>query len=72
MNLKKIAISILLVAIIIVGISSTIVTALPNEFANKVNYLGYKSVCPFSPFSTIISAVIAVIAFLIGKRVVWK
>ena len=65
-------ISVILIVIIISGIASAIITVTPNESAKKVNYLGYKASCPFSPFSTIISAAIAVIAFLIGKRFIWR
>ncbi len=72
MNLKKLIISALLVVIIIAGIASAVSTVIPDSSARKVSYLGYKSHCTFAPFSTIISVAIALIAFFIAKRFVWR
>ena len=37
-----------------VEFSLAIVTLIPLETASKTSYLGYKALCSFSPFSTLI------------------
>jgi hypothetical protein len=63
MNFKKL----ILVLLLVVWISVSVATVIPNDAASHASYLGYKAVCPFAPFSTIIGAVAAAITY-VGVR----
>ena len=65
-------ISVLLIIVIVVGLASAVSTVIPDSAAPKVSYMGYKSHCTFAPYSTIISIAIALVAFLVAKRFVWR
>lgn len=72
MNLKKLVLSIIVIAMIGGWIYSAVMTVAPHPSASKNCYLGYKAHCSFTPFSTIISILAAVITFFVAKRTLWR
>ena len=53
----------------IVHFSMAIVTLIPNASASKVSRLGYKALCSFSPYGTIILVLLGAMHILLYKRV---
>jgi hypothetical protein len=49
MNLKKLAIALIFIVMIIAWISSAVITVVPDSSASKVCHLGYKAHCSFTP-----------------------
>jgi len=43
----------------VVHIAGVLVTLIPVAFGSKANYLGYKSLCSFTPISTIVFLALA-------------
>lgn len=72
MSLKKIVLSIFVLAMIGGWIYSAVATVIPDASASKACYLGYNAHCSFTPFSTIISIIAAAITFYIAKRTLWR
>lgn len=72
MDSKKLTASIVLALVLIAGIVSAVTTVIPDSAASKISHLGYKSHCTFAPYSTVISVAIALVAFLVAKRFVWR
>jgi hypothetical protein len=60
----KLILAIVIVTWLIVGA----VTVIPHETAHKVSYLGYKAVCPFAPYSTVISFAAATVFFVLYRK----
>ena len=55
-----------LTVLLTLGALSTVV---PSGSAGKENYLGYKAICPFAPFSTLICiALVAMVCLLRSKK----
>ena len=44
-------------------LAAAIITLIPREAASHANPIGYKSLCTFAPWSTIILAVLAVMVY---------
>jgi hypothetical protein len=65
MKLLKIAITLIMITLIVVGAA----TVIPYQSAHKTSYLGYKALCPFTPYSTIISFAMAAAFYLLFKKV---
>ena len=51
------------------GLSAGILTLIPHE-ASKTNYLGYYSICSFTPFSTIILFTMAIVGTILLVKLV--
>ncbi len=64
MNTKKVIVGLFILIWLVVGI----VAAIPRDTAHHVSYLGYKAMCPFTPYSTLISFAIAGVLCLLFIR----
>ena len=42
---------------------------IPHETAHKASYLGYKAICPFTPYSTIISFAAATMFYVAYRKI---
>lgn len=56
--------TIFVIALLSGGLSAGILTLIPSE-ASKANYLGYYSICAFTPFSTIILFTMAIVGIIL-------
>jgi len=52
----------------IVHFSLAIATLIPNASASKVSRLGYKSLCSFAPYGTIILVLLSALHIFLYKR----
>jgi hypothetical protein len=64
MKLLKIILALIVITWLVVGA----ITVIPHPSASKISYLGYKAICPFAPYSTIISFAAAAVFDLILKK----
>jgi len=78
MSLAKLMVYGLLVLLMIAGVVAAVWTVIPDPSTSKVSDLGkawgYTTHCPWAPYSTITSiaiALIALVAFLIARRL-WR
>jgi hypothetical protein len=64
MKALKIILALIVVTWLIVGT----VTLIPHATAHKTSSLGYKALCPFAPYSTIISFAAAAIFYFALRK----
>jgi hypothetical protein len=65
MNAKKV----ILILFVITWLVLAPATLIPRATAHHVSYLGYKAVCSFAPFSTLICLALAAFFYLLLRYV---
>jgi hypothetical protein len=53
---------------IIVHIAGALVTLIPVGFVSKANHLGYKSLCSFTPYSTLVFIALVGLHFYLNTK----
>ena len=58
----------MIILLVLTWVGTSMATLVPNENASKVNRIGYKSICSYTPISTIILGGLAVVGVIVGYR----
>lgn len=57
-----------IILLVLIWTGTATATLVPNENASKVNRIGYKSICSYTPISTVILGGLAIVGVVVGYR----